>query len=634
MKAPSGVASLSPGMKVELTSDEEKKLLDYLCREHEEALDAHQTLEGKLNEWERSYLAEPKQKQRNFPWPGSCNLEVPLIGFTVDSIVARIANTIFSVDPFWTVRPLRKEVDALAKPTEHYLDWSRKHEFDLYAAAKPCIIQTTKFGWSWLKYGWEVYTRRDYYLAENGEVQFINELVRRPIVYHIPNRDIILQAGVDNEHMSEFLTHRVRLTDNQMRMRKVDNIYDKESVDFVMARKDVEMDNYQYLDDQQNKALVRNSKINTIFETYVGWPYRGDAPLELIVTWHMPTKKILRAIFNPYPWRPFTKPTFIELEERLEGLGIARRLYQLQEEISTIHRQGVDNSTVANTRFWAVKRGQVRPGTQIWPGRLLPLGNPQTDIQALQMADLYPSNRQLEIQALGYAERASGISDPQLGREAQMPSRATATGTLAMIQEGNRRFDLNVRDIRESLSQVGKRILEINQRFRPRGISYFVEGEDGQYVEQVLDMPPEFSASKLAVELTASTATINKETEKQGLIGLLGVMSQYYERLVQGSLMLADPNIPPGTKEMVSKSSESVKYILDKIIQDFDVRDVEKVVPTLMNVEAINELQGELAPPGSPGMLAGGGGLPGVQPPVPTNPAMDMGSPGTTGGGV
>jgi len=229
--------------------------------------------------------------------------------------------------------------------------------------------------------------------------------------------------------------------------------------------------------------------------------------------------------------------------------------------------------------------------------------------------------RDLEMQELGYAERASGISDPQLGRESQsLGSRATATGTLAMIQEGNRRFDLNVRDIRESGSEIGKRVLELNQRFRPKGASYWVEGEDGKFVEGVLDLPPEFSASKLAVELTASTATINKETEKQGLIGFLGVVTQYYERLTQLAMIVYNPQVPGEVKELMVRMSQGAKHVVDKIAQDFDFRNIDLVVPALLREESNREIggdpqrgptgpQGNSPEPGMANVLQNGGGM-------------------------
>ncbi len=478
MLAPAGTASLSPGTKVSFTEVEKRKITEYLTRELEEGLDEHTPREDRIAEWQRGYDGEPKQKKRNFPWPNAANLEVPLIGFTTDSIVARILNTIFSMEPFWPVRPLRKEVDRVAKPVEHYLDWSRKAEYNLYKQLKPAVIQTTKFGWAWLKYGWEVYSTREYSLDQNGEPQFHDEMIRRPVVYHIPCQDIIMQAGIEDDRIAEWQAHRVRLTDNQLRMRKHDDIY--EGVDDIMKKKE-EFRSTSMYDENGVTSYRREEKLNTLYEFCIAWPYGpDDVPVEMVITWHHPSKTIARAIFQPYPWRPYTKMTFIEREGKLEGFGIARRLWQLQEEISTIHRQEVDNSTVANTRFFLGKRGAVRPGTQIWPGRFLTVTDPERDVKAFQLGDVGVSMRALETQALGYAERASGISDPQLGREgSSLGNRATATGTLAMIQEGNRRFDLNVRDIRESGSEIGRRVLELNQRFRPKGASYFVEGEDG-----------------------------------------------------------------------------------------------------------------------------------------------------------
>src|SRR5215831_11435556 len=149
MLAPAGTASLSPGTEVRFSGTELNLLRDKLDSELEEALDEHTPREAQINEWQRAYDGEPRQRVRNFPWPHAANLEVPLIGFTTDSIVARIMNTIFTMEPFWTVRPLRKEVDKLAKPVEHYLDWSRKAEYNLYQQLKPAVIQCTKFGWAW-----------------------------------------------------------------------------------------------------------------------------------------------------------------------------------------------------------------------------------------------------------------------------------------------------------------------------------------------------------------------------------------------------------------------------------------------------------------------------------------------------
>jgi len=224
------------------------------------------------------------------------------------------------------------------------------------------------------------------------------------------------------------------------------------------------------------------------------------------------------------------------------------------------------------------------------------------------MGEILPSMRDLELSALAYSERASGVSDPQLGREAQtLGSRATATGTLALIQEGNRRFDLNIRDIRDVLSYIGQRTLELNQMFRPRGAAFFVQGADGRYTEEALNLPPEFSISKLAVELTASTATINREIEKQSLIALMGITGQYYERLTQAAMVVANPQVPGEIKELIVRESMGAKLLMDRIVQAFDIKSVDVVVPGLIGDK---NAQGNGAAQGAGPAVGNGAGSP------------------------
>lgn len=614
----------NPGEAVPFTETDLKKVINKMEDELSESLGEHQERCDRLDQWQRAYDGEPHESKKNFPWPNAANLVVPLIGITTDSIVARIVNTIFSVEPFWTIRPLRKEVDQIAKPCELYMDWSRKSEYNLYRAVRPFTIEVVKFGWGWLKFGWEIFSTRDFVTGADAQVQEREEIVRRPNVYHILNQDMITQAGVEDEEQAEWVCHRIRLTDNQVRMRIHDHIYELNE-DQIDQKEDIHKV-HESLRSSSNQSTTPKEKLNTFYEFCGDYPWGPEKlPTPMLLTLHRPSHKIVRAIFNPYGFRMYKKAKFIEREGRLEGFGIAKRLHYLQHELSTIHNQQVDNATVANTRFFLGKKGSVRQDTRIWPGRFIPVNNTETDIKAMQLGDVYPSMRALEMSALSYAERASGVSDYQLGRESNVAgSGATATGTLALIQEGNRRFDLNIRDIRDVLSEVGRRVLELNQRFRPRGAAYFVQGQDGMYTEEALDMPPEFSVSKLAVELSASTATINKEVEKQSLIALMGVVERYYGQLNQAAQALANPQIPGELKDLVIKETQGMKHIMDRIVQSFDVKAIDTVVPAI----------------GGQGGMQPNGPIPGAGNPSgnPAEPGMEqflglLGDPGGNGAG-
>src|SRR2546430_17161317 len=63
-------------------------------------------------------------------------------------------------------------------------------------------------------------------------------------------------------------------------------------------------------------------------------------------------------------------------------------------------------------------------------------------------------------------ERRTGISDIQLGNLQALPGRTPATTMLSLMQEGNRRPDLTIKDMRyEGLSTVGLRLLQLSQQF-------------------------------------------------------------------------------------------------------------------------------------------------------------------------
>jgi hypothetical protein len=565
-----------------MSAAEQADLQMYLKRELEEAMPEHLDREQRLKSWDDAYIGDAKQTKRNFPWPGAANIEIPLIGIHVDSIIARVVNTMFDVNPFYTINPLHKGVEPMAKPLQDYMEWSRKTEFNLYKTVRTNVSELVKFGWSWYKPCWELYRRPYYKVGPNGQSVLVDEVIRRPNVYHILNRDVINQCGVEDYEQAEWICHRVRLTDNEVRLRVRDNIYDLD-LEKVLRTKEDAMDHHEAMRNSRTDSWVQNEKFNTFYEFWMDWPWKNNIPVPMVVVYHKESNKICRAVFNPYGFRPFRKSKFIEREGRAEGIGIARRLYQMQEEISTVHRQQIDNSTLANTRFFVGRKGAIRAGTQIWPGRVLLTGDPKSDLIPYQMGDIYQSQGVLEMRALSYAERASGVSDYQLGRESSVAgSGATATSTLALIQEGNRRFDLNIRDTREVLGQVGRDIILLNQMYRPSGFAFFVQGQDGQFTEMALNMPPEFAAARMAVELTASTATINKEVEKQSLLALMGIVDGYYQKVIQAGMIMANPQVPGEIKEFIMKATEGAKYTMEQVVRTFNVKSIDKIVPGLM----------------------------------------------------
>lgn len=589
-----------PGAPLDITETELRKLEDRCNEQLTEALIEHAAIEDMCEENDRAYTAEPSSRRKTFPWPGAANIVLPLVGTTIDSIVARIVNTIFGVNPLFTVRPRVPQMEAFAKSATDFMDWSVENEFNAYQEIKTAAIETVQDGWSWLKPGYSVEECEYFEPSANGKATPRKETKRRATLSHVLITDVIGQPGVGEELDGDYLFHRFRLTDSTLINRGLDEVY--LDVDEIIDKKDDVM-----LAGLRTDAS-NQPRVNTLYEVYAKVAYRkNQRPVNCLLTFHKPTKKIIRAIYNPMldgSWN-LVKLKFVERKGFKEGLGIARMLRQLQEELTSIHCQQLDNATIANTRFFVGKRGisGLSSKTRIWPGRWIFTGDPHKDINVVPMGDIYNSMHMLEMSVLAFAERRSGISDPQLGRESEiLGGRATATGTLAMIQEGNRRFDLNVRDMRHGLGTAGDLLLMINQQFRQKGFAYFVQGEDGKLTEAVLDMPRELVRNKLGVELTASTATINRQMEQTGLIALNQVLTQNLGLGQQIGMIVASQQVPAEIKEYLVRYAKVITDNVKKIAKTFEQPMTDAMIPYLM--EEIANGGG-----GSNGQASAGGGM-------------------------
>jgi len=593
-----------PGAPVALTPKDKQWLPQYLSSELDEALYVHELKLEWIDESNRLYLGDPISARKTFPWEGAANLVVPLVGITVDSIVARIINTIFAVQPFWSAQALIKDLEPVVNPLQDFMEWSRVNELQMYAQVRSWIVEVVKHGWAYLKVYWESFTQRGF-VIQQGAARTKDRIVRRPQVQHVLLADIICQAGIEDElNQAEWMAHRIRLTDGQLRWRKHDKVYDE--VDKMLAHKAemTPMEEKVLENELEKEAPKPRDKLNTLYEIYADLPLAGsDLPVPVMITYHHETKTIARCVYNPDVMgeRPFKKGKFIDREGKRDGIGISRQLALIQDEISTLHNQQVDNATLANTRFFVGRRGVVRNGTKVWPGRFLTVPDPARDVITLPMADVYPSMRQLETSCLAYAERRSGVADYQLGRESNvLGNRATATGTLALIQEGNRRFDLNVRDVRDCLGSVGKKLLLLNAQFRPSGMAYFVKGADGELIENVLNLPDEFIADGIGMELTASTATINREIEKQGLLAMMGTLTQYYQQLIQIGGIAMNPQTPPPIQQMAVQMADGARYLMSMIVQTYEIRAVDTLLPPSLADQLESDANANAQQPGGP----------------------------------
>jgi len=244
------------------------------------------------------------------------------------------------------------------------------------------------------------------------------------------------------------------------------------------------------------------------------------------------------------------------------------------------------------------------------------------------MADIYQSLPLLQsnVQALG--ERRTGISDIQLGNIQQLPGRTPATTMLSLLQEGNRRPDLTIKNMRyEGLSTIGLRIVQLMQQYASSPID--VGGQqllhlvmqtlgmpEGQEVAQKLTTPMEDAALGIGVSITATSGSTNKETEKQGFTALLQLAAALYPQFIQAvQLAQSAPGTPVG--DVALQSAKGLQELFTRLLEQYDVRNSEAILPISDQTLAAAEQAGQ----------GGGAPLGAVAGPVEPNPGLNGNDP-------
>jgi hypothetical protein len=218
-------------------------------------------------------------------------------------------------------------------------------------------------------------------------------------------------------------------------------------------------------------------------------------------------------------------------------------------------------------------------------------------------------------------EKRTGVSTYNMGMESPVVgSRATATGTTALINEGNQRFWVSIDDMRKAIEELIYLTIQLEQQMRPEGYYYM----KGRYIQ----FPPGDPRTTLALRLAVSSETINRDLEVQQMQLLMAVTNDYYMRLNQAMMLVANPQFPPQAKMMAVSTMEASSKLVRKFVERFDIEDLDAIVPsvlaTLQQMSAMMQQaqqMGAIPPGGAPGIppqaqaaMQGGGA--GAQGPV------------------
>lgn len=630
-------AALSPEAAIKLTS--------HFDSEINRALTDRADLEDK---WERAHdLFEGKREPKNHPWIGASNIHVPMVASHVVAIHARFMTTLFAPEPFWRVRAKDPEFKDFADDATEYMDWARQNLFDWYTAVRDFSLDAINPGLGILKLTWERLKGKTYCYNDKYEIVENDEIISdKPKVESIPPNKFVWPAGYDNIQTCPWIAHIIEYTPGELKRLGASGYFQKDGVKKAIWGEQVndERDNIDVRRDEHEGVFPSGKPTIKVFDVWGRWDVNGDGiEEEMNVVFEAVTGTILRCNPNPYfhQKRPFVIGRLEPRAHRMAGLSIADQIGDLNEEANTVHNQTVDATTVSICQMFGVRAGSPAEAAldRIHPGKKIPY-TMETDIREISMGPLKTNSFSLEELARIYAERRTGISDFSMGREPNPSRRGTATGTLAIIQEGNKKFDFQIRDMRQALGEAGMMLLSMMQQMNPEGIMQKVLGADASDLKLLqLSFPKKPLDTVVSIEVTAGTSTINRQVQRQDALSLFQLMMNFYQQALQMGQLLATPGLPPPFIHLATQIASGSKALMAEILQSFEERREEELIPDLEEIYAalgtFSLAQGAALGPGLPGAPGGApqAGPPGPQPgnggqPQPPRPGVS--GPGPT----
>lgn len=627
-------------LKLPLDSDPELKLRRHLKSRILALEDGLRELhESKITKWRKAYEAKPREEVREFPFYHASNLVVPIIAIFSDTLQARVMSALLKTRPPWVVKMIGSHPDLpdqLSGALEEFMEYVgiEPEELDLYRVYHEWTGDTIKYGTSVVKAPHEVrYIHEVIGVPGDGsgtQPEFLQSLeYEGPRPEKIAFEDFLIPPASKTLEAADIIIHKRVMTRNELGERRFFKIYEPSRVDMIWHKPDRSGPTYTQTMKEDSAGAHTSAGYGyaewDIYECWLKWlTPDGKWRPKIVATYHKNSDTLLRTIYDTSKLLPYALARLFYRDDSIYGYGFCETMWSFQEELSEEHNGRLDNRTIANTRLWRVDPdSKLHAGYRIYPSGLVPAE--KDEIEALQMGDISSQTIDDERFSIELAERRAGISPPMQGAGAGSQGKRgiyTAQGTLAVMQEGNRRTDLNISDMRYSHTRLGRILLSdyAHNKVRPALLNVF--GDKAELIKQALDAVRD---GKLGLPVYSSTASLNKEVEKQSKMMLINLMRQHYIGIAQMISQINAGTIPPDVKKYLSDVIQASNLVMKSTLKDFDMEDVDLLVPEVSeNVGQQQQPQPGALPAGqapaqgqpSPNLLnfPGGGGVSNVPP--------------------
>ncbi len=526
-------------MKLELSIEQQDEIAEYIARiltDHDDAM---------VKRWKRldrigdSY-SMMHDTETSGVQPHAARATSEYTKNFCDQASARISGGLVGADPIFAARPIgegdtddeAKLRQEMAEGTRTFLENYSFQEMNLKQWLPEKTDLSAKYGVGVTRDMWKIRRRKIRSYDDSGEL--VEEVVEEakiecPFIHY---RDFILWPPWigDWQRDYEMVGHRARVTEWKFREMARDwGVPDDEIDEIVTGAKGTDEEQAERSKRHDVELGGLGEELGDLIKVTEVWIH--GAPKDLPADKYQfilqeDVKKLLYWNFNPINSQkhPYWGFIYKKKDGFAMGEGVGDEVYPFQRADSALYNLELDNAKVIGNNLIVISDEANLETFQedLYPGRRIvasgdptkaivsvPLGAPIDLIHVMQ-----DRTYRRAVGSTGMSALLQGMGDPV------MKSGQDVGTSLALIEEGAKKFGRVDESIKQQFADEVLFWLELIQQYAPEGIFYRKLGaEDANMVKMIKFVPPrERIEDFLKIDIVAPSAATNKAVQRQQLM--------------------------------------------------------------------------------------------------------------------
>ena len=509
-------------------------------------------------------------------------------------------------------------VEKFAKWIQNISTWIEKEEIPYRRFAEENTLTFSMYGDSFVYLPWEEEVVMDVEInvdSKSKKTDFVRTprtLWSKPIPRVFHPKDVIINSWERDVQSARRIALIFYRDVQEIDLLERQGYYDKAAADHLRKclgqKKDDkkpasayyrEWEGKYYNPDALDKAKANNvgiasdapSGLLQMAKCFVRTDMDGDGiPEEVVLEVEVETGYVAYARYSnlAHKMRPIVQYYFEKRAGSIYNVGVPELLANLQKILNQVMRDILDNNKVQNTKmFLARKGGPIEEGARVYPSRIFFVDNLETDFKPIDLGTGRPVTSVADLGQLEkWGQLIAGVSDFSLGMEKR--SRTPVGTTMALLEEGNKRIDKIIGQMRDSERELWWQVLILylqnGDPFKLAKVAAYEAGDEEKFPLVWAQVSPELLRQKLVLRPEISSNSLNQSSLQQRALTLYGQLDAYYQRMVQLAQGIGAAQADPAMRELFMLMAKAGQRLIARVLDSYDERNQEELNPDLTKI--------------------------------------------------